>query len=162
MDPRERPYLDRRLSVFKALAWSLVAVLVMIYAWLQLVRHGEFKQLAVQQAVKVRPIAAPRGLVLDRNGHRLVDNRRALHLVIQREDLPTRPDVVDALAQALELDPTTLARQIQIDRTAGKGRPLVLKENLQSGSRPATHARSSGQQRRKIRSDRVQSTLRIG
>ena len=134
MDPRERPYLDRRLGVFKALAWSLVAVLVMIYAWLQLVRHGEFKQLAVQQAVKVRPIAAPRGLVLDRNGHRLVDNRRALHLVIQREDLPTRPDVVDALAVALELDPITLARKIQIYRTAGKGRPLVLKENLDEAS----------------------------
>ncbi|WP_291272733.1 penicillin-binding protein 2 [Geothrix sp.] len=130
MDPRQRPTLDRRLGVFKALAWGLVALLVLIYAWLQLVRHGEFKQLALQQAVKVRPIAAPRGLVLDRNGHRLVDNRRALHLVVQREDLPARPEVVEALAQALELDPAALARKIQIYRTAGKGRPLVLKENL--------------------------------
>lgn len=130
MDPRQRPFLDRRLGVFKALAWSLVTVLVMIYAWLQLVRHGEFKQLALQQAVKVRPIAAPRGLVLDRNGHRLVDNRRALHLVIQREDLPTRPGMVETLARALELEPAALARKIQIYRTAGKGRPLVLKENL--------------------------------
>jgi penicillin-binding protein 2 len=107
-----------------------VAVLVLVYAWLQLVRHGEFKQLAMQQAVKVRPIAAPRGLVFDRNGHRLVDNRRALHLVIQREDLPTRPEVIEALAQALELDPAALARKIQSYRIAGKGRPLVLKENL--------------------------------
>ncbi|WP_306590576.1 penicillin-binding protein 2 [Geothrix sp. 21YS21S-4] len=130
MDARRRPALDRRLGVFKALAWSLVALLVSIYAWLQLVRHGEFRQLALQQAVKVRPIAAPRGLVLDRNGHRLVDNRRALHLVIQREDLPGRPEVVEALAQALELDAAALARKIQIYRTAGKGRPLVLKENL--------------------------------
>ena len=111
-------------------AWCLVALLVTIYAWLQLVRHGEFKQLAMQQAVKVRPIAAPRGLVLDRNGHRLVDNRRALHLVIQREDLPATPGVVASLAEALELDPATLSRKIQSYRLAGKGRPLVLKENL--------------------------------
>ncbi|MCM2250571.1 MAG: penicillin-binding protein 2 [Geothrix sp.] len=130
MDPRQRPLLHRRLGVFKAFAWFLVASLILVYAWLQLVRHGEFKQLAMQQAVKVRPIAAPRGLVLDRNGHRLVDNRRALHLVIQREDLPTRPEVVEALAQALELDPAALARKIQSYRIAGKGRPLVLKENL--------------------------------
>jgi penicillin-binding protein 2 len=130
MDPRQRPLLHRRLGVFKAFAWCLVASLVLVYAWLQLVRHGEFKQLAMQQAVKVRPIAAPRGLVLDRNGHRLVDNRRALHLVIQREDLPTRPEVVEALALALELDPAALARKIQSYRIAGKGRPLVLKENL--------------------------------
>jgi penicillin-binding protein 2 len=130
MDPRQRPLLHRRLGVFKALAWSLVAMLILIYAWLQLVRHGEFRQLAMQQAVKVRPIAAPRGLVLDRNGYRLVDNRRALHLVIQREDLPTRPEVIESLALALELDPAALARKIQSYRLAGKGRPLVLKENL--------------------------------
>jgi len=130
MDPRQRPILRRRLGVLKSLAWGLVAMLVLVYAWLQLVRHSEFKQLAMQQAVKVRPIPAPRGLVLDRNGHRLVDNRRALHLVIQREDLPSKPEVVVALAEALEVDPTALARKIQSYRFAGKGRPLVLKENL--------------------------------
>ncbi|HEX7597378.1 MAG TPA: hypothetical protein VF518_04130, partial [Polyangia bacterium] len=130
MDPRQRPLLRRRLGALKAMAWSLVALLVLIYAWLQLVRHSEFKQLAMQQAVKVRPIPAPRGLVLDRNGQRLVDNRRALHLVIQREDLPTRPEVIASLADALVLDPAALARKILSYRQAGKGRPLVLKENL--------------------------------
>ena len=130
MDPRQRPLLRRRLGVFKVLAWSLVALLVLVYAWLQLVRHSEFKQLALQQAVKVRPIAAPRGLVLDRNGNRLVDNRRALHLVIQREDLPTKTDVIASLAEALTLDPAALAKKVQSYRLAGKGRPLVLKENL--------------------------------
>jgi penicillin-binding protein 2 len=130
MDPRHQPTLRRRLTVFKSLAWGLVALLVLVYAWLQLVRFGEFRQLALQQAVKVRPIPAPRGLVLDRNGHRLVDNRRALHLVIQREDLPTRPEVVAALAEALAVDPLALTRKIQSYRLAGKGRPLVLKENL--------------------------------
>ena len=130
MDPRQQPLLRQRLGVLKVLAWSLVALLVLVYAWLQLVRHGEYRQLALQQAVKVRPSPAPRGLVLDRNGHRLVDNRRALHLVIQREDLPTRPEVVTALAEALVVDPQALARKIQSYRLAGKGRPLVLKENL--------------------------------
>jgi len=130
MDPRQRPLLRRRLGAFKVMTWSLVALLVIIYAWLQLVRHGEFQQIALQQAVKIRPIPAPRGLVLDRNGHRLVDNRRALHLVIQREDLPTKAEVVASLAEALEWDPAALTRKIQSYRLAGKGRPLVLKENL--------------------------------
>jgi len=130
MDPRQRPLRRRRLGAFKVLTWGLVGLLVVIYAWLQLVRHSEFKQLALQQAVKVRPIAAPRGLVLDRNGHRLVDNRRALHLVIQREDLPTSPEVIASLAGALVLDPAALTRKIQSYRLAGKGRPLVLQENL--------------------------------
>ena len=100
MDPRQRPVLHRRIGAMRVMAWGLVALLVLVYAWLQLVRHGEYRQIALNQAVKVRPLAAPRGLVLDRNGPRLVDNRRALHLVIQREDLPTRPEVVAALAEA--------------------------------------------------------------
>lgn len=133
MDPRQRPLLHQRLGILKVLAWSVVALLVLVYAWLQLARHSEFKQLALQQAVKVRPIAAPRGLVLDRNGHRLVDNRRALHLVIQREDLPTKTEVIASLAEALTLDPAALAKKVQSYRLAGKGRPLVLKENLDEG-----------------------------
>ena len=130
MDPRQRPLLRRRLEVLRAFAWSLVVLLILVYALLQIVRHAEFKQIAMQQAVKVRPIAAPRGLVLDRSGQRLVDNRRALHLVIQREDLPSKPEVMTQLAEALQLDPAALARKIQSYRLAGKGRPLVLKENL--------------------------------
>ena len=34
MDPRQRPLLRRRLGAFKAMTWSLVALLVLIYAWL--------------------------------------------------------------------------------------------------------------------------------
>ena len=120
-----------------------MAVLILVYALLQIVRHAEFKQIAMQQAVKVRPIAAPRGLVLDRSGQRLVDNRRALHLVIQREDLPSKPEVMSQLAAALELDPAALARKIQSYRLAGKGRPLVLKENLdEAGIAVAERVRS--------------------
>ena len=130
MDPRQRGILQHRLGAFRAMAWGLVLLLGTIYAWLQLVRHTEFTQIALQQAVKVRPVPAPRGLVLDRNGNRLVDNRRALHLVIQREDLPSKPEVVQALARALQVDAVVLARKIQSYRSAGKGRPLVLKENM--------------------------------
>ncbi len=130
MEPRQRALLQRRLGAFRLAAWSLVLALTAIYAWLQIARHAEFREIALAQAVKVRAIPAPRGLILDRNGHRLVDNRRALHLVIQREDLPSKPAVVTALAEALGMDPAVLARKIQAYRAAGKGLPLVLEENM--------------------------------
>ncbi len=130
MEPRQRLLFLRRLGAFRAAVWGLVLALVAIYAWLQIIRHAEFQEIAREQAVKVRAIPAPRGLILDRNGYRLVDNRRALHLVIQREDLPTKPAVVAELAAALQMDPAALARKIQVYRAAGKGLPLVLKENM--------------------------------
>jgi penicillin-binding protein 2 len=130
MDARSRYLLGRRLGVLQALALSALAFLTLFYGWLQTVRHGEFEKQAIGQAVKERSLPAPRGIIYDRNGHPLVDNRKALHLVIQREDLPADPAVVADLAAALGLDPMETARKVHTYRNAPKGRPLVLMENL--------------------------------
>ncbi|HJW34271.1 MAG TPA: penicillin-binding protein 2 [Holophagaceae bacterium] len=130
MDPRDRRLLTGRLGAFQASAVGMVCVLLAVYAWLQLVRHSDFQQLALSQAVKERSVPAPRGIVYDRNGHRLVDNRKALHLVIAEEDLPRDPAVIEGLATALGLEPEPLKRKIHAWRQGSKGRSLVLMENL--------------------------------
>lgn len=130
MDPRDRRLLAYRLQGFQATALAVVTLLGAVYAWLQLVRHSELKQLALSQAVKERSVPAPRGIVLDRNGHHLVDNRKALHLVIAEEDLPRDPVVIEGLATALGLEPEPLKRKIHAWRQGAKGRSLVLLENL--------------------------------
>ncbi|HET6329289.1 MAG TPA: penicillin-binding protein 2 [Holophagaceae bacterium] len=130
MDARSRYLLGRRLSVIQVLALGALGLLILFYGWLQIPRHGEFEKQALSQAVKERSLPAPRGIIYDRNGHPLVDNRKALHLVIQREDLPADPAVVADLAAALQLDPDEVARKIHTYRNAPKGRPLVLMENL--------------------------------
>ena len=130
MDARSRHLLSRRLGVVQALLLAALAFLVLFYAWLQIVRHGEFAKQALGQAVKERSLPAPRGVIYDRNGHPLVDNRKALHLVIQREDLPSDPAEIADLAVSLGLDPDEVARKVRAFRRAPKGRPLVLMENL--------------------------------
>ena len=133
MDARSRHLLSRRIGVVQALLLVALAFLALFYGWLQIVRHGEFEKQALSQAVKERALPAPRGIIFDRNGDPLADNRRALHLVIQREDLPSDPTVVADLAAALGLDPVETARKIRSFRQAPKGRPLVLMENLDEG-----------------------------
>ncbi|HTL98830.1 MAG TPA: penicillin-binding protein 2 [Holophagaceae bacterium] len=130
MDARSRHLLSRRLGVVQALLLAALGFLVLFYGWLQIFRHGEFQKLAIGQAVKERSLPAPRGVIYDRNGHPLVDNRKALHLVIQREDLPSDPAEITDLASSLGLDPDEVARKIRAFRRAPKGRPLVLMENL--------------------------------
>ncbi|HJU83540.1 MAG TPA: penicillin-binding protein 2 [Holophagaceae bacterium] len=130
MEPRQRRQILSRIEVIQTLALLLVALLMLVYAWLQLVRHRDYAQQAQSQAVKERALPAPRGIVYDRNGHPLADNRKALHLVVNREELPTSPEVVAQLSEALGLDPDELTRKIRSYRAAGLGRPLVLQENL--------------------------------
>ncbi|HEU4952896.1 MAG TPA: penicillin-binding protein 2 [Holophagaceae bacterium] len=130
MDARSRHLLSQRLRVVQALLAGGLGFLALYYGWLQILRHGDFEKQALSQAVKERSLPAPRGVIYDRNGHPLVDNRKALHLVIQREDLPTDPAVIASLAAELGLDPADVARKIRAYRQAPKGRPLVLLENL--------------------------------
>ncbi len=130
MDLRQRNLLRKRLTTFQVVVWLMMLGLGLVYAWLQVVRRSELEKLALSQAVKVRATPAPRGIIFDRNGHRLVDNRKALHLVIQQEDLPKDPAQVESLAQALEQDPEQLNRRVQMARSAGMKRSLVVQDNL--------------------------------
>jgi penicillin-binding protein 2 len=122
--------IQKRIGVLKTVAWFMILWLALAYAWVQLWKGREMERLALAQAVKTRTTPAPRGIIFDRNGNKLVDNRRALYLVIQYEDLPKDPAQIEALAQALQTDPDQLRRRVVAIRQAAGNRMLVLQDNL--------------------------------
>lgn len=122
--------IQKRIEVLKVLVWTGIAILLMAYGWVQLIKRREMQDLALRQAVKNRTTPAPRGVILDRNGHKLVDNRRALHLVIQAEELPRDPRQVEELAARIQRDPEDLKRRIALSRKAGGNHMVVIQENL--------------------------------
>lgn len=130
MDPRQRLQLQHRLARGQAWVWLVLGFLALAYGRLQILKRSELQALALQQAVKVRATPAPRGIIFDRNGHKLVDNRRALHLVLQREDVPKDPQRLEEAAAALELEPELLNRRAAALRSAPGNRALVLRDNL--------------------------------
>lgn len=143
MDPKIRYSLQKRIAIFEGAIWCLLGAILIRYGWIQVVRGNELKQEARSQAVKVRTTPAPRGLVFDRNGHKLIENRHALNLIIEREDLPDIPrdqpqndrqrnavQQVKALALALQTESEELMRRIIATRQAGGNRFLLLKDNL--------------------------------
>jgi penicillin-binding protein 2 len=130
VDPRARRTLHQRIHVFQWVAVGIVSVLLAVYGWLQVVKASEMREKALSQAIQERSIPAPRGIIYDRNTHRLVDNRKALHLVVAEEEMPKDPAVLEQVAAALSLDPDQLKRKVASWRLNGKGRSLVLMENL--------------------------------
>jgi penicillin-binding protein 2 len=125
-----RNLIQKRIGIMKTVAWFMVLWLLLAYGYVQLWKGREMQKLALAQAVKTRTTPAPRGIIFDRNGNKLVDNRRALHLVIQYEDLPKDPGQIEALAQALQADPDQLKRRVTAIRLAAGNRMLVLQDNL--------------------------------
>jgi penicillin-binding protein 2 len=126
----QRATVHRRIGILQVVAWALLLWLVLAYGWVQIWLRRDMQRLAMNQAVKTRTTPAPRGIIFDQAGNMLVDNRRALHLVIQREDLPRDPRRIEALAQALQMDPELLKRRIAASRQAAGNRMLVLQDNL--------------------------------
>ena len=130
MEILNRSLIHRRIAIMKTVMVCMILGLVLAYGWVQLGLRREMQRLAFSQAVKTRTTPAPRGIIFDRNGNKIVDNRRALHLVIQNEDLPYDTRQIDALAQALAMEPDQLRRRIQASRQAAGNRMLVLMDNL--------------------------------
>ncbi|MGE3619672.1 MAG: penicillin-binding protein 2 [Acidimicrobiia bacterium] len=76
-----------RLAVLGIVVLSLFAALFARLWYLQVMATDEFQVAARTNALRVVPIEAPRGRILDRNGKVLVDNRISIQVTVDRSAL---------------------------------------------------------------------------
>ena len=89
--------VQARLAVLQTLAVGLVAVLVVQFWNLQVVRARHFRELAESNRSRLVTLAAPRGALLDRKGKVLVADRPSFTVVLNAE----RPDGLDRMVSRL-------------------------------------------------------------
>jgi penicillin-binding protein 2 len=103
-DGDERAMLTGRAFQAFGVITLMLGLLVARFAWLQLIAHEQFAAQSEGNRIRQNPIAPPRGLIFDRNGVLLADNRLAYRL----ELIPEQTAGVDAtwrgLAQLIALD----------------------------------------------------------
>ena len=108
-DPRLRPMPGRRdpgqrriIAIAAVVTLGLLAIIGQLW-YLQVLEGGRFLDASDKNRFRVRPIAAPRGILFDRNGVPLVDNRPAFTLSIIPRELDNRDAVLGRLATLLGL-----------------------------------------------------------
>jgi len=94
-DLRESRLFGARLTAVGVVVLSLVAVLVIRLAYLQIVNYRHFSTLSQENRVNPIPIPPPRGFILDRNGVVLAQNYPVLTLEVV-------PDQVEDMGKLLE------------------------------------------------------------
>ncbi len=109
------PKLEFRLFFFRLLFVCLVilvmtAVLVWRYGHLQLVRYEEFATRADSNRVLARPVPPARGLIYDRNGILLADNRPSVNLSIIKERAENLDELIAELQQLVDISEYDLER----------------------------------------------------
>ncbi len=107
------PFASRRDAGSKrvvAIAVVVLGALLVIVGqlwYLQVLEGGHFLDASDKNRIRVRPVAAPRGILFDRNGVPLVDNRPAFTLsLIPREldrDVERRDAVLGRVASLLQM-----------------------------------------------------------
>src|SRR4051812_24073205 len=84
----EQRLFERRAMAAAIIVISLTVVLIGRLVVLQVLRYDYYADLSQGNRVRVEPLPAQRGLILDRNGAVLAENRPAFQLELVRERVP--------------------------------------------------------------------------
>src|SRR4029453_10733371 len=101
----DRRRIALRLNV---LQWGAVAVFVALAMgfWiLQVLQHAKYEEMAENNHQRTLALRAPRGVLFDRNGTVLVENRHSFTISIVREHSKDLTRTVDMLSAVARLDP---------------------------------------------------------
>src|SRR5688572_21974991 len=82
---------QRRVVVMAALVLAAFIVVVGQLWYLQVLEGGRFLDASDKNRIRIRPVAAPRGILFDRHGVPLVDNRPAFTLSLIPRELDRDP-----------------------------------------------------------------------
>ncbi|MGY8832716.1 MAG: penicillin-binding protein 2, partial [Pseudomonadales bacterium] len=97
--------IRKRAVVGAVVVLLLTSVLVARMYYLQVVQFEHHTTLAENNRIHVQPIPPNRGLIYDRNGVIIADNRPSFSLTLTRERAGDWPQVLDVIVEVLELGP---------------------------------------------------------
>ncbi|ROS01370.1 penicillin-binding protein 2 [Sinobacterium caligoides] len=106
----ERRLYSSRLLVAGLLVLAACAVIIYRYYGLQITDYEKYSTQSDRNRVHVQPISPKRGLITDRNGVLLAENRTTYNLSLTRERIKDLDATVRELQQLLDIDDDDVAR----------------------------------------------------
>ncbi len=106
----EQHLFRTRALVVGAVALILFLVVVGRLLYLQVISYSHFATLAEGNRLRAEPVTPPRGLIFDRNGVPLAENKPSYELDVVTEQVPDLAATLDALGKLVELRPGDLRR----------------------------------------------------
>ncbi|UCD84076.1 MAG: penicillin-binding protein 2 [Deltaproteobacteria bacterium] len=129
-DPEEKGF-RLRFRVAFGIITAIFALLVFRLWYLQLFQGAKFRQFSQENHLRTISIPAPRGMILDRKGRILADNRPSFDLYIIPEDIGDQKEVLGRLGKILKASPQELENRLK-DAEA-KGIPRFKQFKLRGG-----------------------------
>ncbi len=97
--------------------------------YLQIIRGSAYYSLSINNSIRVLPVEAPRGRILDRNGVVLADNRHSFDITVLPQEIEDKDELFDFLAKTLRMDKKKLLQQFW-QRKIAPFSPVVVAEDV--------------------------------
>src|SRR5919109_2912996 len=139
----DRRGVTMRLIVLQVGCAVVFTILAFSFWYLQVVQHEKYKELAENNHQRTIPLRAPRGIMLDRNGKPLVENRSSFTISIVREHSRDLDRTIQVLSEVAGLDPKYVADIVNRHRREPTYRPIVIVDDASLAQVAAVLARKA-------------------
>src|SRR5579862_4626627 len=121
-----RRQIGIRLNVLQYVITVVFSVLAVGFWVLQVVQHDKYAELAENNNQRTLALRAPRGVVFDRNGRVLVENRHSYSISIVREHTKDLNRTIRLLASVLGFDEKGVREVVDRHRREPTYRPITI------------------------------------
>jgi penicillin-binding protein 2 len=125
----QRQFLSRAVIAAGIVFIALCVIAGRLYQ-LQVIEHSHFKTLSQDNRLKLEPIPPVRGLIYDRKGRLLANNRPAYNLEIIPEQVPNLDQTIDQLSQLITLSERDIDRFHSLRKRSRRFESLPIRVNL--------------------------------
>src|SRR5580704_6439714 len=122
----DRRKVTMRLAVLQYAITIVFSVLALSFWVLQIVQHAKYEEMAENNHQRTLALRAPRGLVFDRDGRVLVENRHSYSISIVREHTKDINRTIRLLAAVLGVDESHVREIVDRHRREPSYQPTTI------------------------------------
>ena len=126
----DREWLKKRLIYGVICILAAFCLLLARLVYLQVVEGDKYRRLSENNCIRLKSIKASRGLIYDRNGELLVDNRPSFDLKIVLKDAKPVKETIKKLSRYINIPYGELMAKAFRRNGASRYKPFMLKRNI--------------------------------
>ena len=140
--PTDRDNTPRLLLALQVSVAVVFVVLAVSFWNFQVGQHARFSEMAENNHQRTLGLRAPRGVVFDRDGHVLVENRYSLNISLVREQVEDLDQSIRLLAGVTDVDIQAVQDVVEQNRDVPDYRPIVIIRDASLSQVAAVSARA--------------------
>ena len=127
---REISESKRRILLLSFVVGAIFFLLLLRLWHLQILNADDYRSMSENNRLRFVPVAASRGVIMDRNGKVLVSNRPSFSLAVVPQEIRDKDPLLNELASLLGLDRAELAERWEKGKGRARYYPIVLASNI--------------------------------